>query len=68
MSTHSKYRRSQQPVTSWSNAILAISLFAAVALGGFFVLLYASERISPAFALINVAVLVAFIFKRNRET
>jgi hypothetical protein len=67
MSTHSRYRRSQQPAISWPKAILAITLFAAIALAGLFVLLYAAQQISPAFALISVGVLAAYTVKRNWE-
>lgn len=68
MSTHSKFIRSQQPVTSWSNVVLASALFGAIFLSGLFILLRIAQQISPAFALISVAVLVALIIKRNQKT
>lgn len=67
MSTWAKYRRSQQPMTSWSNVILASALFVAIALAGLFILLYAAQLISPAFALISVAVLATYMVKRSWE-
>ena len=67
VSTHSRYLRAQQPVVPLGRAAVAIVVFAVAFLCAFCAILYGLSLVSPAFALLNMALLAAFMVKKNLE-